>query len=139
MAGFFEAVCCFTATAKSLGRGRYQVQVRFIVTQKGEIGIVKKMSNIFVGKINSLASGYNNMEVQLTNLGGVLEYFKRYPLRTRKQEVYIVWENLRGMVMRKEHLSEKQAQVLVEVEKVQNLNKRKGEGDGKEEEGTSKS
>ena len=139
MAGVSEAEGCFTVSALLRGEDKYQIQIRFTVTQKGEIEMLEKMAVIFGGKVSKVRGDIYNMAVQLTKLDKVLEYFARYPLRTRKQEVYKVWVNLREMVMRKEHLSEKQAQVLVEVEKVQNLNKRKGEGDGKEEEGTSKS
>ena len=126
MAGVSAAEGCFTVSALLRGEDKYQIQIRFTVTQKGEIEMLEKMAVIFGGKVSKVRGDIYNMAVQLTKLDKVLEYFARYPLRTRKQEVYKVWVNLREMVMRKEQLTGKLAEVLAEVDKIHELNGPKG-------------
>lgn len=59
--------------------------VRYILSQQEESPLLTKIANMLDGRLSYLKSynGYN-MVVNLTKLSGVIKYFTKYPLKTKK-------------------------------------------------------
>lgn len=95
LCGFTDAEGCFNVTLINRFKTYIQVQVRFILSQKGELEILNKFTKLFGGKISYLKS-YNgfNMTVNLLKLQTVIEYFERHPLKTRKEKTFQYWKGI---------------------------------------------
>lgn len=62
-----------------------RIRFRYILSLKGEKPLLTNLSLLLNGKV-SLLKSYNgyNMAVSTTNLGTILTYLKKYPLKTKK-------------------------------------------------------
>lgn len=86
--GFTDAEGCFTCSVLNRTRktieDRKQVQVRYILSQKGELELLTEIAKLLGGKISYLKSyeGYN-MTVNLLKLSKVICYFTIYPLKSK--------------------------------------------------------
>lgn len=107
LAGFTDAEGCFTVSIIKRSETYNQVQVRYILSQKGEFEFMTKVSKLFDGKISFLKSynGYN-MVVNLTKLNKVIIYFNKYNLKTKKYINYFNWLKVYNLVIKKEHFNE---------------------------------
>jgi hypothetical protein len=107
LAGFTDAEGCFTSSIIERSETYNQVQVRYILSQKGEAEFMLKVAELLDGKISFLGSyGGYNMTVNLTKLQKVIEYFKKYNLKTKKHISYLKWLKVYKIVINKEHFSE---------------------------------
>ena len=103
ISGFIDSEGCFTVSVLN----NKQVQVRCIISQKGEKRLMDLLSIILNGKVHYLASykGYN-MVINLTKLTVVLNYLAKYPLKTKKHISFLNWVKVYKLVINKEHFSE---------------------------------
>lgn len=107
LSGFTDAEGCFTAEVFKRSEIYNQVQVRYILSQKGELEFVSKVSALLGGKISYLKSyGGYNMTVNLLALGKSISYFNTYKLKTKKRLDYINWLKVYEKVINKEHFTE---------------------------------
>ena len=106
LCGFTDAEGCFNVTLIPRSQTYTQVQVRFMLSQKGELEILNKFAELLGGRISYLKSydGYN-MTVNLLKLQTVIQYFEKYPLKTRKKVTFQYWKRICQMVTNKEHLT----------------------------------
>lgn len=109
LSGFTDGEGCFTVTVckeKSTKTGSYtQVQVRYIVSQKGERELMQKVALLVNGKIHYLGSydGFN-MVVNLTKFSTIINYLNKYQLKTKKLISYKKWSLVYFLVVSKKHL-----------------------------------
>jgi len=116
LAGFTDAEGCFTASIIKRSETYNQVQVRYILSQKGEFEFMMKVSKLFNGKVHFLESyGGYNMVVNLTKLHIVISYINSYSLKTKKYVDYFNWLKVYKLVIDKEHFNE------VGLNKIKNL------------------
>lgn len=99
LSGFTDAEGCFTISITN------RVFVRFILSQKGENELMQKIASLLNGKIHYLPSydGYN-MVVNLLKLITIINYIKKYPLKTKKSLSFKKWIVVYKKIIRKEHL-----------------------------------
>lgn len=89
LSGFTDAEGCFTCSVIKRKASAYvQVTIRYILSQKGEIELLSNIALLLKGKI-SYQKSYEgersyNMVVNYKALPNVLTYFKKYPLKTKK-------------------------------------------------------
>ena len=104
LAGFTDAEGCFTVSITKRSEKYSQVNVRYIISQKGELELMAKFKELLNGTLSYLKSydGYN-MSVHLTKLDKVLDYFNRYDLRTKKTLDFWHWYKIYVLVLRNEH------------------------------------
>lgn len=76
--------------------------MRYIISQQGEKEVLERIARLFKGRVSEVNSPEgvekdgstrpeyqgHNMTVNLTNLGGVIEYIKENPLKTKKRLAY---------------------------------------------------
>jgi cell division protein ZapA (FtsZ GTPase activity inhibitor) len=107
LAGFTDSEGCFTVSViKNKKYNNTQVTVRYILSQKDEVNLLKKIAFLLNGKIHFIKSynGYN-MVVNLTKLEAVLTYLKKYKLKTKKLISYKNWLKVYNLVITKQHLT----------------------------------
>jgi hypothetical protein len=106
LSGFSDAEGCFTASVIKRSEKYTQVQVRYILSQRKEKKLISELAKIFDGKISYLKSyeGYN-MTVNLLKLKKVINYFKKYPLKTKKYIDYLNWLKVYSLVINKQHFN----------------------------------
>lgn len=116
LSGFSDAEGCFTASAIKRSEKYTQVQIRYILSQKEEKKLMSEIAKLFDGKISYLKSynGYN-MTVNLLKLKKVINYFKKYPLKTKKYIDYLNWLKVFSLVSDKEHFTK------IGLNKIKNL------------------
>jgi Proton-conducting membrane transporter/LAGLIDADG endonuclease/NADH-Ubiquinone oxidoreductase (complex I), chain 5 N-terminus len=108
LSGFTDAEGCFTVSIIKRSETYNQVQVRYILAQKGELELMNKIADMLGGRTSFLKdyNGYN-MTVNLTKLDKVIGYFNKYSLKTKKYIHYFNWLKAYKLVMNKEHFNEK--------------------------------
>ena len=107
LTGFTDAEGCFTVSIiKSKKYNSRQVTVRYILSQKDELDLLNKIALLLNGKVHYVKSyhGYN-MVVSLTKLNNILNYLKRYKLKTKKSISYNTWLKVYNLVKSKQHLT----------------------------------
>ena len=116
LSGFTDAEGCFTVSILKRSETYNQVQVRYILSQKGELELMTKIADVLGGKVSFLKdyNGYN-MVVNLTKLHKVIGYFNKYGLKTKKYIHYFNWLKAYKLVMNKEHFNDEG------LERVRNL------------------
>lgn len=109
LSGFTDAEGCFTASILKRSERYNQIQVRFILSQKGEFELLFNIAELLNGKLNFLKSyeGYN-MVVNFSKLNKILLYFKTYKLKTKKYISYLNWLKIYKLVKKKKHLNLKE-------------------------------
>lgn len=107
LSGFTDAEGCFTLSVIKRSERYNQVQVRYILSQKGELELMKKIGDLLGGKVSFLKdyNGYN-MTVNLRKLHKVINYFNRYDLKTKKSIQYFNWLKAYQLVVNKKHFNE---------------------------------
>lgn len=106
LSGFSDAEGCFTASVIKRSEKYTQVQVRYILSQKKEKNLISELAKIFDGKISYLKSYEEyNMTVNLLKLKKVINYFKKYPLKTKKYIDYLNWLKVYSLVINKQHFN----------------------------------
>jgi len=107
LSGFTDAEGCFTVSIIKRSKNYTQVQVRYILSQQGELILLSKIALMLDGKLFYLKS-YNghNMTVNLSKLFLVISYFKTYPLKTKKRIDYLNWIKVYKLVINKKHFTE---------------------------------
>jgi hypothetical protein len=107
LSGFTDAEGCFTVSVIKRSETYNQVQVRYILSQKGELELMTKIADMLEGKISFLKdyNGYN-MTVNLTKLHKVIDYVNKYGLKTKKYICYFNWLKTYKLVMNKEHFND---------------------------------
>jgi LAGLIDADG DNA endonuclease family protein/proton-conducting membrane transporter len=126
LSGFTDAEGCFIVSVIKRSETYNQVQVRYILSQKGELELMTKIADMLEGKISFLTPGagrpipkgdgptapggedYNgyNMTVNLTKLHKVIGYFNQYGLKTKKYICYFNWLKAYKLVINKEHFND---------------------------------
>lgn len=88
LAGFSDAEGCFTCSI----RPSKQIQLRFILSQKGEKDLLEHVGRLVNGRLSYLKSyGGYNLTVNLIYLQTVIKYFQRFKLKTKKRVSYLKW------------------------------------------------
>ena len=109
--GFTDAEGCFTCSltkANDNPRIGGLVRVRYILSQKGNFEQMNYLAGIFNGKTHFLKQyGGYNVTVNTTKLSIVVNYFSRYPLKTKKNIVYFNWVKIYELIRDKKHLTDK--------------------------------
>lgn len=106
LAGFSDAEGCFTCSAIERSVSYTQIQVRYILSQKGERELLEKIALLTGGRIHYLKSyeGYN-MTVNFLKLDKIIRYFNFYGLKTKKYIDYFNWLKVYNFVKNKEHFT----------------------------------
>jgi proton-conducting membrane transporter/NADH-ubiquinone oxidoreductase (complex I) subunit 5/LAGLIDADG DNA endonuclease family protein len=106
ISGFTDAEGCFTCTTlKDLyaPKNTSLVRLRFILSQKYNCDEMDYLANLLKGKKYFLKSynGYN-LVVNTTSLSTIINYIKRFPLKTNKNINFYNWLKIYNIVMKKE-------------------------------------
>jgi proton-conducting membrane transporter/NADH-ubiquinone oxidoreductase (complex I) subunit 5/LAGLIDADG DNA endonuclease family protein len=107
LSGFTDAEGCFTSsTSVSKSTGQTITTVRYVISQKDDIGFSKDLANKINGYITHVKSynGYNTV-VNFGKLNKILLYLSNYPLKTKKFISYKRWLKIYGLVKNKKHLT----------------------------------
>src|SRR5690606_25083151 len=106
LAGFTDSEGCFTAYSAKKTETYTQIFVNYILSQKGEKELMHQLSNLLDGTIHYLESyeGYN-IRVTLSKLNPLINYFKRFPLKTKKNISFLTWIKIYNLVIEKKHLT----------------------------------
>jgi hypothetical protein len=106
LSGFTDAEGCFTVSVLKRSETYNQVQVRYILSQKGELELMTKIADLLGGRVSYLKDyqGYN-MVVNLMKLRTIIHYFNQYSLKTKKYICYFNWLKVYKLVMNKEHFN----------------------------------
>jgi hypothetical protein len=100
ISGFFDAEGGLNATLTSNKRMKFQFRLYFkaYLDQKGEFAILKKIASLFAVQkvtIRNARKKYYRVEISSkVSLKNVLDYFKKFPLRSKKKLVFKLWEPL---------------------------------------------
>lgn len=109
LSGFLEGDGGFWAKSKDLirfnkkdNKPRYNIKMRFYVTQRGEISLLNLIKELFKieTKIHVITNGrtkekYNRIETSRLDCHLiVVEYLKRYPFRGRRNVTFFNWERI---------------------------------------------
>lgn len=114
ISGFTDAEGCFTSSIIKRSENYNQVQVRYILSQKGEFDLMLKIATLLDGKVSFLKSysGYN-MTVNLLNLNKIIAYLSIYKLKTKKYTSYLNWLKIYKEVINKNHLNNKSSIIKI--------------------------
>ncbi|WDK23844.1 GIY endonuclease (mitochondrion) [Colletotrichum graminicola] len=105
LSGFTDAEGCFTSsTSVSKSTGQTITTVRYVISQKDDIGFSKDLADKINGYVTHVKSynGYNTV-VNFGKLNKILLYLKNYPLQTKKFISYKRWLKIYGLVKNKKH------------------------------------
>lgn len=119
LSGFTDSEGCFSAYSVKRNEIYTQISVNYILSQKGEKELMHYISNLLKGSIYYLESydGYN-IRVTLSKLSPIINYFKRFPLKTKKHISFLTWLKIYNLVIEKKHLT------TVGLETIQSLIKK---------------
>lgn len=115
LSGFTDAEGCFNVNIvkRSKTCTGYRVQQRYILDQKSSKSELTSISTIIfnnVGKVSIRKSISKDMyRYSVTSFKSqtlIIDYFTKYPQKTKKQIDYNKWSYIHTMVQNKEHLSE---------------------------------
>ena len=109
ISGFTDAEGRFTSSIIKRSGNYNRSQIRYILSQKGELDLMLKISNLLDGKVFFLKSyfGYNIITVNLLNLHKIITYLNVYRLKTKKYISYLNWLKIYKEVIDKKHLNNK--------------------------------
>ena len=104
LSGFTDAEGCFTVSTISRSSNYIQVQIRYILSQKGEEELLWSIGEEVEGRVAKVKSyGGHNMVVNYKKLGRIIKYIQKYPLQTKKKVDYLNWLKIYNLVEKKEH------------------------------------
>lgn len=99
LSGFTDAERCFTVFtgAKSVG-------LKFILDQKDK-RVLDKIATLFSGGAVTArdVDTFRYQASRLSNLIPTISYFEGFPLKTKKNNSFVLWCKVYGMVLNKEH------------------------------------
>jgi hypothetical protein len=106
LSGFTDAEGCFTCSVLKdidLPRKTSMVRLRYILSQKSNSDQMDYLADILNGKKQYLKSyeGYN-VVVNTTKLSLIINYLRIYPLKTKKNIVFLNWHKIYIIVLKKE-------------------------------------
>lgn len=111
LSGFTDAEGCFNVTITSNARYAlgHVIRMRYILDQK-DSSILQVIRNLFgLGKVTlrSETDGvYRYTITGFKSMGGVVSYFKVFPLLTKKARSFDKWSTIHNLVSNKLHLTE---------------------------------
>ncbi len=128
LSGFTDAEGCFTVSFLSIPSNAFRL--RYIVSQKGDenLPILSHLILLFKGGIieaHSAKSNYSYILSGKDNCYKIYNYFKNFPLKTKKAQSLELWQKIRGKINNKDHLNPLLRQDLIEMAKKVNSIKRK--------------
>uniref|UniRef100_A0A896YYP9 LAGLIDADG endonuclease n=1 Tax=Coniophora puteana TaxID=80637 RepID=A0A896YYP9_9AGAM len=107
LSGFTDAEGCFTITASGENAKRQRVKMRFLIDQNDEqvlLAIRDLLETGFVSFRKSTASCYRLTAESFGKLDSIVNYFKAFPLRTKKLNSFNKWLEVRVKMLNNEHL-----------------------------------
>lgn len=159
IAGFAEAEGYFTAGVweeKNEGKRTVQITLRFIISQQGELEVLERIGGLLGGKVSKVESAArelkdgtsrptylgHNMTVNLIYLKTVIEYWRKNPLKSKKDLSYKKWLEIYDQVISNKHrekvgrIYEYKWEVIEaikqEVEKLKKYNRENGDSENPE-------
>jgi hypothetical protein len=114
--GFTDAEGCFTISIINRSETYNQVQVRYIISQKGELDLMNKIAELLNGKVHYIKSyDGNNMVVNITKLKKIIKYLNKYRLKTKKYIDYLNWIKVYKLVIAKEHYNKEKLEKIKKI------------------------
>ncbi len=121
LSGFTDAESCFNAyiSKENLNKKNRSVQIRYILSQKGDKILMDNIANLLGGSVSHLKAynGYN-MTVNLTKLKPIIEYFNEYTLLTKKTISYNIWLKMYYITINKEHITSSTTDGTIDLNKL---------------------
>ena len=111
LSGFTDAEGCFNVTITSNARYAlgHVIRMRYILDQK-DSSILQVIRNLFgLGKVTLRSETDGVYRYTITGfklMGGVVSYFKVFPLLTKKARYFDKWSTIHNLVSNKLHLTE---------------------------------
>lgn len=119
LCGFTDAIGCFTFNDEPKKNGL--ANLSYILTHKDcNYDQIKYLAEMLKGKPH-LCFDVCNATINTTKLPIVINYFKLYPLKTKKSLVYLNWKKIYLLTKNKKHLTSKELNLLIRYKK--NLNR----------------
>jgi len=114
LSGFTDAAGCFTVSIINQSLKYKQVQVRYILSKKGEFKLLSNIANLLGGKVSYLKN-YDeyNMVINLIKLNIIIKYFKVHCLKTKKYISYLNWLKVYKLVINKKHFNNRDINVVL--------------------------
>nr|YP_010714062.1 LAGLIDADG homing endonuclease [Fuscoporia gilva]WDD39625.1 LAGLIDADG homing endonuclease [Fuscoporia gilva] len=128
LSGFTDAEGCFTVSFLSKPSNAFRL--RYIVTQKGDenLPILSHLIFLFNGGLIEAHSAKSNYSYVLTgkkNCYKIYNYFKNFPLKTKKAYSLELWKVIHNKIDNKEHLNLLLKPEIIKMAKIVNSIKRK--------------
>ena len=128
LSGFTDAEGCFTVSFLSKPSNAFRL--RYIVSQKGDenLPVLSQLILLFKGGLLEAHSAKSNYSYVLSgkdNCFKVYDYFKNFPLKTKKAFSLKLWQEIHAKIVNKNHLVPSLRQDLIEQAKKVNSVKRK--------------
>lgn len=122
LSGFSDAEGYFTISLRNNNPSLFIV--RFIISQKSEKQLMENIAKLVDGKISYLKSydGYN-MTINLLKLNTIINYVKKYPLKTKKNLSFKKWYIVYKKIIKKEHLVMDEHQINQLRQYIKTINK----------------
>jgi hypothetical protein len=128
LSGFTDAEGCFNVTiAKRLALALgFRVYLRFILDQNDKNALLE-IQNLLggFGGVNfrsETRACYRYEITSIKNMGAVLNYFNKFPLKTKKQKAFSKWCDIYSMMLNKEHLNKEGLNIIKNLAKEVNNN-----------------
>lgn len=123
LSGFTDAEGCFTASVIKRSETYNQVQVGYILAQKGEFDLMTKISVLLNGKVHFFANYEGHiLTVSLAKLPTTLRYFRQYCLKTKKYLDYFNWVKVYKLAIKKSHFNENELNIIKNI--ISKINKK---------------
>lgn len=94
-----------TSTQELTGPISFRIRLRFIIKQKGEEEIFKKIQKIFTGSISQRGLIYTYTLDANSRQLKVIKYIEKHPLRSKKHRDFLKFKNTYYQLTRQEHLN----------------------------------
>lgn len=113
ISGFTDAEGSFFSTVvkRSTAKYGYRIRIKFCLDQRDKETLIH-IKNLFgygsVNETNGKNSNpglYRYTNTSFINVVSVIDYFNKFPLKTKKQFAFNKWCNVRLMLLNKEHLT----------------------------------
>lgn len=133
LAGFTDAVGCFNVTISKRKETKtgYRIHMRYILDLKGEQEVLEKIKkeigfgSVTIRKSADKSAEHKNMyRFTITSfkaLKHIIDYFTKYPLKSKKSKDYKNWNIIYSMVDKKQHLSHNGLNIIKNIKKTINL------------------
>lgn len=116
LSGFTDAEGCFSV---SFLKGTSTFRIRYLVSQKGAANLPILSSLILVFQTGTIEPHSKNQNYCFIvsgykNCSCILDYFENFPLKTKKNESYILWKHVLHQIGQKKHLQNAELLLLIE-------------------------